>query len=256
MENLTKTNNILVENKEKEKVIITGKILKRTTIVMAIVTALFIISMSITIPILWRGFYYNQIDMLGVVSDSGYSREQIIKAYDEMMDFCTGKTDKFATGILPYSESGKEHFADVKKLFIFDMFVAVCTSITLIVVCGQIFVFKKKIVSRIKGKSFLFWGSCTVFGVFAFLTVAVGLFFDKAFLIFHKLFFPGKTNWTFDWDEDQIIRILPEDYFRNCAILIIVFSMILCMTFVTIDNISNTEKRVSRKQKKNKKVTA
>ncbi|MDY6096348.1 MAG: DUF1461 domain-containing protein [Oscillospiraceae bacterium] len=33
------------------------------------------------------------------------------------------------------------------------------------------------------------------------------------------MFFPGKTNWLFDPRTDQIILILPDTYFRNCAIL-------------------------------------
>ena len=44
--------------------------------------------------------------------------------------------------------------------------------------------------------------------------------FDRAFVIFHSIFFPGKTNWVFDWYADPIIRVLPQVFFRNCAILI------------------------------------
>ena len=44
--------------------------------------------------------------------------------------------------------------------------------------------------------------------------------FDRAFVVFHSIFFPGKTNWLFDWHADQIIRVLPQAFFRNCAILI------------------------------------
>jgi integral membrane protein (TIGR01906 family) len=44
--------------------------------------------------------------------------------------------------------------------------------------------------------------------------------FDRAFVIFHKIFFPGKSNWLFDWRTDPIILALPQEFFRNCAILI------------------------------------
>jgi hypothetical protein len=53
--------------------------------------------------------------------------------------------------------------------------------------------------------------------------------FDRAFVIFHKIFFPGKSNWLFDWRTDPIILALPQEFFRNCAILIgaglVVFSL-------------------------------
>ena len=44
--------------------------------------------------------------------------------------------------------------------------------------------------------------------------------FDRAFVIFHGIFFPGKTNWVFDWHADPIIRVLPQEFFMDCAILI------------------------------------
>lgn len=44
--------------------------------------------------------------------------------------------------------------------------------------------------------------------------------FDKAFVVFHHLFFPGKTNWLFNPETDEIIQVLPEAFFRDCAILI------------------------------------
>ena len=44
--------------------------------------------------------------------------------------------------------------------------------------------------------------------------------FDRAFVIFHSIFFPGKTNWVFDWHADPIIRVLPQVFFMDCAILI------------------------------------
>ena len=44
--------------------------------------------------------------------------------------------------------------------------------------------------------------------------------FDRAFVVFHALFFPGKDNWIFDPAADQIIWVMPEVFFRNCALLI------------------------------------
>ena len=41
--------------------------------------------------------------------------------------------------------------------------------------------------------------------------------FDRAFTIFHSVFFPGKENW------------LPEDFFRRCAIAIAASLLLLCL---------------------------
>ena len=42
------------------------------------------------------------------------------------------------------------------------------------------------------------------------------------------LFFPGKDNWLFDPATDQIILVMPEEFFRNCAILIGVVLLVCC----------------------------
>ena len=69
------------------------------------------------------------------------------------------------------------------------------------------------------------------------LPVIVGawaaLDFDRAFIVFHSIFFPGKNNWIFDWRTDEIILVLPQEFFMYCAMLIgasvLLFAVILLM---------------------------
>ena len=62
--------------------------------------------------------------------------------------------------------------------------------------------------------------------------------FERAFEIFHGIFFPGKTNWTFDPRTEQIIEVMPEEFFMNCAIIIgvglIAFSLALIIADVVL----------------------
>ncbi|MBQ1385985.1 MAG: DUF1461 domain-containing protein, partial [Erysipelotrichales bacterium] len=55
------------------------------------------------------------------------------------------------------------------------------------------------------------------------------------FVVFHTIFFPGKTNWIFDWNDDQIIRILPEEFFRNAGILIVALLFTGCAALILYD---------------------
>ena len=59
--------------------------------------------------------------------------------------------------------------------------------------------------------------------------------FDRAFVVFHSIFFPGKDNWMFDWQSDPIILFLPQDFFRNCAILILVLLLVWCVALLAAD---------------------
>lgn len=82
---------------------------KLPAIVMSIAVALAILTGSIAAPIIIRPFYYAQIDPLELERSSGLSREEIIEAYDEVLDYCIGVSGEFSAGVLPFSESGSAH---------------------------------------------------------------------------------------------------------------------------------------------------
>ena len=80
-----------------------------------------------------------------------------------------------------------------------------------------------------------FWAAAGL-GV-SFLAVGglAALDFDRAFVIFHSIFFPGKDNWIFDWRTDPIILFLPQDFFRNCAVLILALLLLWCAALIAAD---------------------
>lgn len=201
---------------------------------LAVVTALFIISFGVSLPILLRPFYYMQIGPLGIQEDTGYAPETIKGAYDEMLDYCTGLRKDFSTGALRWSEEGKAHFGDVRSLFLLDLGILAATAAVLIAYA---------LIRRSGGRPLLtlfgrgsgFWGGTAVFLVSAVLAALCSIDFDRAFTAFHRIFFPGRSNWIFDPETDEIIRILPERFFANCAILIAAVMAALSLLFVLHD---------------------
>lgn len=190
--------------------------------------AIMIISFSIGLPIYFRPFYYWQIDSLNIEEYSGADRETIIEAYDELLDYLTVPGNEFATGDFAYSEEGKSHFVDCKVLFDLDAYaflISLAGFVTLIILN------KKGIFElwRPFGMNIAFSSGAYTLGGFALIGGLAAIDFNKAFIIFHKIFFPGKDNWLFDWYEDEIIRILPQNFFMNCAILILVSIITICL---------------------------
>lgn len=192
-----------------------GRIL---SIIFAVALCLFIITFSISLPIYFRPFYYMHIDALSL-TDSGFTAEEIKTAYNEVLDFLTLPSREFSCGILGYTESGAAHFADCKVLFNLNAAVLVLSGIVLIALA----ILRKKnrtLPYRLLNRSAAFYS-----GIFAlFIPTIIGcvaaIDFDLAFTIFHLVFFPGKTNWEFYPSKDEIINVLPEKFFMNCAILI------------------------------------
>lgn len=80
-----------------------------------------------------------------------------------------------------------------------------------------------------------FWAAAGLAAVFLTVGGLAALDFQRAFVVFHTLFFPGKTNWLFDWRTDPIILFLPEAFFRNCALLILILLVFWCAVLIAAD---------------------
>ena len=162
---------------------------KLATAALTVILALLVLSASIAVPILFRPFYYIQIDALRLPERTGWPEEVIREAYDEVLDFCVLGTP-FGTGELSWSESGRSHFADVRVLFRADFLVLGVTAVS------------------------------------------------AAFTVFHAVFFPGKDNWLFNPATDEIILIMPERFFLNCALLIGAVLLSACGALIAGDLLS------------------
>ena len=206
---------------------------KILTIVLGVFIGVFILTVSIGLPIYFRPFYYMQIKPLDIPSYSGEDYDTIKEAYDDLLDYLTLPGREFKTGIFRYSAEGKSHFEDCKRLFNLNgaaLIISLAGIITLFVLA------KKKVFTPIKpfGYDILFSSGSFTLGFFALVGLIVAIDFDKAFDVFHIILFPGKKNWYFNWHRDQIIRVLPEEFFISCAILILSSIILLCAACIVI----------------------
>ncbi len=186
--------------------------------VLSITLFLFIITFSISLPIFIRPFYYAHIDALNL-TQSGFSKAEIKEAYNEVLDFLTLPGKEFSTGVLKHSNEGAAHFYDCKKLFTLNTSVLLISA-AVIIITFLIKRTKKLKPLYVKGFSPAFYSATATLLLPIILGGLISINFEKAFIIFHKIFFSGKSNWIFNPETDQIINVLPEQFFMNCAILI------------------------------------
>lgn len=203
-------------------------------IVMAVLTTTGILSGAIAVPILCRQFYYAHIEPLCMRLRVGLPEEQVRETYDEVMDYCLGMTEDFRLTHLTWSAEGADHFADVQRLFLLDLRVA-AVSILLLILLWGIAQRKHLRPAFIKGHSPGFWAAIGLGTAFAIIGSLAAMDFDRAFTTFHAVFFPGKDNWIFDAKTDPVIDMLPEVFFRNCAILTVGLILISCMILILAD---------------------
>ena len=201
--------------------------------VTAVLTGLVVLTASIAAPILCRPFYYAHIGPLELEARTGLTEDEIKAAFDEMLDYCLG-ADEFSTGVLKWSEDGRAHFTDVRGLFLLDLRV-LGASLGLLAAALLYARFAGRRPARPLGRGPGFWAGAGLGGAFLLVGGLAALDFDRAFVLFHALFFPGKDNWLFDPDADQIINILPQEFFRNCAILILLLLIVGCAALILLD---------------------
>lgn len=190
---------------------------KLLSILSTLFTAVFLLTGAIAVPILWRGFYYWQMDSLRLSYRSGFSPEVIREAFDQVMDFLV-KGAPFGTGQLTWSQEGQAHFADCKTLFHLDFIIlAVCAVVLLVLLLLR--ATRKVRLYRFLDKGSCFWALVLLAVVLGAVLVWALIDFQGLFTAFHTVFFPGKTNWVFDGRTDEIIRILPEEFWSRAAAL-------------------------------------
>ena len=206
---------------------------KLFTALFIVALMLFIITFSIGLPIYCRFFYYLQIDALNLPKITGYSYEQIKGAYDEVLNFLTLPNRPFGTGVFFYSEEGKSHFADCKGLFNLNLIVLLTSSAILLL---TFILQKKKLITLIRPFSIhpAFISAISIFAILFIILVFALIDFSAVFVVFHLIFFPGKTNWQFSPYETEIILALPEQFFMNCAIMIGVSILVFCLSIIIV----------------------
>ena len=177
-----------------------------------------LLAVGLYIAVNFRALYYLNISWFDLPAKSGYNAVIIRENYDALIDYCC----PFFTGPLvfpsiPSSASAISHIDEVKTIFNIIYITGAMSFITTVVA----FVLKHR------NGSFVYLRTCAICA--AVLPVFVSLFslisFDTLFYLFHKLMF-NNDDWIFDPVTDPIINMLPESFFAQCAILIVLVMLI------------------------------
>ena len=214
---------------------------KILTTLLAIFVVLLVITFSIGLPIYVRAFYYMQIDSLDLVQRTGHTKEEIKQGYDEILDFLTLPGKEYGTGVFKSSEEGEGHFRDCKGLFTLNLVILIISFVgtASLVVLNKLKFYK---ICRPFGYNFLLSCGASTLALFATLGGICAINFDRAFEIFHAIFFPGKDNWLFNPYKDEIILAMPQEFFMNCAILIASSIILISIGFIIFGIIEKRKK--------------
>lgn len=212
---------------------------KKTDILIGVVFTLLFISLGVVFTINFRPLYYMDMKLLNIAEESGYTEDDIANNYNALIDY----SSPFYKGELSFptldaSVAGIQHFKEVKDIFVFFYILSGISLISSVAII--IYKYKKRDISYLPVSSL----TAIILPLIVGLLLAID--FDKAFTVFHKMFFKN-DYWIFDPITDPVINILPSAFFLHCAILIVVFvllaSLILYLIYLYLKSHSGIKYR-------------
>ncbi len=215
---------------------------KITDLLIGVLFTLLFISMAVVVTINFRPLYYLDISLLHIEETSGISRDEIKENYDALIDY----SSPFYQGelhfpTLPASEHGLVHFEEVKNIFTaFYLMAAAALALGVLVIIRK---------TRRNEYGYLLTSSIMAIALPSLLALLLSIDFDRAFVVFHELFFEN-DYWLFDPATDPVILILPDTFFLHCALMII--ALVILMSLLSLGAFLWKRKHSGIKYRRNK----
>ena len=172
-------------------------------------------------------FYEKEYAKYNVTASLHMEMEDVMKVTDHMMDYLIGKEEELSIVTMVegkeqdfFNEQDRLHMWDVQNFFLGGLKLRNLLMIAVIVLLVFLGVRKaelKQVLPRAYTQAFLVF-----LGILAFLGIAFTVDFTKCFTIFHEIFFTNDL-WLFDARYDYMIRMLPEGFFADMVVRIVVF---------------------------------
>jgi len=199
-------------------------------IITAIVIAVLVLSSSVTATLFDRGAYIRLEEKLDLSKTTGISEEELLQNYNALIDY----NSVFFSGplvfpTLPMSDTGRIHFSQVKTIFSALQISLMISAVLAALLCVLL-------LRKGRGRFLAFGGilSLMIPAVVGSIMAIVG--WDRFFILFHQAFF-NNNYWIFDAQTDPVILILPDEFFLDCLVRIImgiVISAILLIVFSAV----------------------
>ncbi len=191
-------------------------------IILGISIFLLVTSFAVLFTLKFKPLYYSNIERHDLVSNTGWSYEKITNNYDILIDYNSiFGPDKLVFDDIRMSEEGDIHFEEVKAIFI-AIEVIFVVSLAVTVLLGVYCFNPKNAGDSVQPTSYrpLLLATILNFVVPIIIIIRIAIDWETAFVLFHNIFFRN-DYWIFDQYTDPVIKILPDTFFMECAIMII-----------------------------------
>ncbi len=181
-----------------------------------------------------NSFYKNEYSKLNTASNIGMSSEDLNKTTDVLLGYLKGKYETLEVSAnvngkdrLVFNERETAHMVDVKDLY--DNALLVRNILFVVYLVSFVYILYTNQASLI---FYEYKKALLVIGfIIGFILLFCLIDFDGFWLNFHHVFFPNNDLWLLDPRTDILIMMVPEQFFFDLCISIIV-SIIAFLTLI------------------------
>lgn len=209
------------------------QVLAKAAISLLLALALLVCCCFGILNVLWSSEAYMRSEFIrtDVPFFTGISIDGIVKVDLCVRDFIKGRADALEVKSTikseereVFSSEEKAHLADVKKRY-GNVRTAVCAfGIYLVIFLSASSKYDKIFMLDVVK-------SATVTA--SFLPLVIAACFNRAFVLFHKMFFPG-GNWLFDIEKSIMVNIYTEAFFERLCVLMSLGNAVICLVLFTL----------------------
>lgn len=196
-----------------------------------------------------KSFYKKEYEKLGTAAEIGMSREDLQRATDTLLDYLKDKRDDlFVQANIGgqerevFNERETLHMVDVKNLYLWAMRIG--NGLLILAVLFYLWAFfsgqdKHAVLGGYLQGNFILLGIIAVLGIYAAID------FNSFWTGFHHIFFTNDL-WLLDPRTDILIQMVPEQFFFDLVMRIVVVSAGLIAALMGIAQMAKRRKKAEK----------
>ncbi len=197
-----------------------------------------------------KSFYRQEYQKLDTAEQIGMSDADLQNATDALLDYLRGKRDDLRVQAVVRGQQREVfnqreilHMADVKTLYLWAMRIGNGLLILAVAFYLWAWLGKRDIKTILSG---YLQGNYVLLGLIAALGIYAALDFNSFWTGFHKIFFTNDL-WLLDPRTDILIQMVPEQFFFDLVMRIVVSAAILIAILMAVAHIAKRRQKTENK---------
>lgn len=197
-----------------------------------------------------KSFYRQEYQKLDTAEQIGMSDADLQAATDALLDYLRGKRDDLRVQAVVRGQQREVfnqreilHMADVKTLYLWAMRIGNALLILAVAFYLWAWLGKRDIKTILSG---YLQGNYVLLGLIAALGIYAALDFNSFWTGFHKIFFTNDL-WLLDPRTDILIQMVPEQFFFDLVMRIVVSAAILIAILMAVAHIAKRRQKTENK---------